>query len=292
MKKIRKVKNFTLVELLVSLGVFSILLIIFMQFFSGMRLVWTNAEKNANAHADVRIAMDMLSTLLSSLYYSTANTASGEIGHFLFRIDTGTNEPDELYFATKTKIDLAGSNPIRFIGVLIPNRAGNLGVPDSQAALYDKLYLTVLSNKEGGANAAVYRQLFPQFVDASGDNIISLATAATTLQDNLQGKLDDNNTPGTDTENRIKLLDNVVDFKVRLLKADGTAESGGVITAETREIEIAISVLSDSDYQEWVTTFGSTPVNAASLEFRALRQTTFTRRISIGDRSLLEDRYE
>ena len=81
MKQVKTRKNFTLVELLVSLGVFSILLIVFMQFFSGMRLVWTNAEKNSTAHTDVRVAMDYLSVLLGSLYYSTANTPNAEKGY-------------------------------------------------------------------------------------------------------------------------------------------------------------------------------------------------------------------
>ena len=282
MKQVKTRKNFTLVELLVSLGVFSILLIVFMQFFSGMRLVWTNAEKNSTAHTDVRVAMDYLSVLLGSLYYSTANTPNAEKGFFLFSVKANGNNPDEIYFATKTQIDLAGSNPVRFIGVLVPSSDNHLG---AGSALHDKLYLTVLSNKEGSNNAEVYRQLFPQFVGSDDNETILLSDALTLLTTNLQNKLKDNTTPAVDTPNRIKLLDNVVDFKVRLLKGDGSEESGGVITSATREIEISISVLTDDDYRQWST-------SANKDEFRALRQTTFTRRIYIGDRSLLEDQYE
>lgn len=291
MKNVRKKKFFTLVELLVSLGVFSILLIVFMQFFSGMRLVWSNSEKNSNTHADVRLAMDMLSTLLSSLYYSTANTESGEVGHFLFNVASGgADQPDRIYFASKTRIDLGGSSPIRFIGALVPNRSNPLG---GNANLYDKLYLTVLTNKEGGTNANVYRQLFPQFVDDSGENIVKLSAAASTLESNLNGKLMENLTPDTDTDNRIKLLDNVVQFKVRLLKADGTPESGSVITKDTRQIEIELSVLKDEDYRQWLNERGTAATEPdTAKEFRALRQSTFTRRIYLSDRSLQEDRYE
>jgi len=57
---VRMRRNFTLVELLVSLGVFSILLVLFMQFFSGMRLAWTNTEKRTDASYSARIAMDMV----------------------------------------------------------------------------------------------------------------------------------------------------------------------------------------------------------------------------------------
>ena len=158
--------------------------------------------------------------------------------------------------------------------------------------MYDKLYLTVLTNKEGTTNANVYRQLFPQFVNSS-NAIVPLTTAVSTLQSNLNVKLTENSTPGTDTDNRIKLLDNVVQFKVRLLKADGTPESGSVITKDTRQIEIELSVLKDEDYRQWLNERGTaaTESNTAK-EFRALRQSTFTRRIYLSDRSLQEDRYE
>ena len=59
--------KFTLVELLVSMGIFSILLVVFMQFFSGMRLAWTNSEKRTDAHYSARIVMDMLSALTSNM---------------------------------------------------------------------------------------------------------------------------------------------------------------------------------------------------------------------------------
>ena len=66
--------RFTLVELLVALGVFSVLLVVFMQVFSGMRLIWTNTEKRNETVSDARIAMDMVSVLLSSVYYSSASS--------------------------------------------------------------------------------------------------------------------------------------------------------------------------------------------------------------------------
>ena len=128
MKKYSRKYSFTLVELLVSLGVFSILLVLFMQFFSGMRLTWTNTEKRGDVSSDARIAMNMLSTLISATYYSTASLAPGEIGHFPYQIDPLTSRPGKMYFAVKTNVDLPGSNPIRFIGVQLPNATEPFGL--------------------------------------------------------------------------------------------------------------------------------------------------------------------
>ena len=293
MKKRRKNNFFTLVELLVSLGVFSILLVIFMQLFSGLRLVVANSELRTTNSTDIRVTMDLFSTLLGTLYYSTANTDSAEKGYFPFEVVQGganNNSIDQFYFATKANLDLAGTSPIRYVGFMVPNRFENLETEN--AVFYDKLFLTVLSNKEGTNNADVYRQLFPQFSD-SDDKLVKLATVKSTLTDNLKGKLRDNSTPETDTHNRIKLLDNVVEFKVRLLKADGTPESGNTITANTRQIEIRVSVLADKDYKEWVTLCEeATSEPSDAKKFRAVTQTTFCRRIYVDDHSLLEDTYE
>ena len=289
MRKFRKIKFFTLVELLVSLGIFSVLLVVFMQLFNNFSKVVTNSEARTANTIDVRNTMDLCSTLLSTLFYSTANTEASEKGYFPFAIVTGTPS-DQLYFATKAQIDLAGSSPIRYVGLMVPSRSASLGTTGT--AFCDKLFLTVLSNKEGSNNADIYRQLFPQFVNASND-LVPLSTAVGTLTNNLRTKLTDNSNPATDTDNRIKLLDNVVEFKVRLLKADGTPESGTVITSQTRQIEIIISVLEEKEYKEWVAMWGTqTSEPSAAQTFRISAQTTFRRRIYVVDHSLLEDSYE
>lgn len=69
MKKLVK-NRFTLVELLVSMAVFSILLVLMMQFFSGARTLWTANEKRAAIYADATVAMDLMSQLLQSTFYS------------------------------------------------------------------------------------------------------------------------------------------------------------------------------------------------------------------------------
>ena len=70
MKKLVK-NRFTLVELLVSMAVFSILLVLMMQFFSGARTLWTANEKRAAIYADATVAMDLMSQLLQSTFYNS-----------------------------------------------------------------------------------------------------------------------------------------------------------------------------------------------------------------------------
>lgn len=294
--------NFTLVELLVSLGVFSILLILFMQFFSGMRLVWTNTEKSNDTNYSVRITMDLLSELLGSAYYSNSPDFSGKTVQFPFHLKR--NEGDfkkmsAVYFATKASCELPGNCSVRFIGVQCPNKDNAYGfktVVDNSNKNIDKddlnkIYLTVISNaKEDVAgndikadNHEIYHCFWSsdgQFLDpANKTTPIGVKDALEKLGTKLDEKL-------KDPVQRIKLLDNVTEFRVRGFKADGTEITGDNVYEMPHEIEITISVLNDVDFATWSNS------NFANDEFRRQKQKTFSRRIYIGDRWKVEDKYE
>lgn len=72
---IKKAK-FTLIELIVVMGIFSMMLVAVMQIFAGTQNLWTNSENQVSAYADSRAAMDLITRLISnstSLYQEDAN---------------------------------------------------------------------------------------------------------------------------------------------------------------------------------------------------------------------------
>lgn len=292
MKKVISKKRFTLVELLVSLGIFSILLVLFMQFFSGMRLSWTNSEKRSEISSSVRLTMDMLSTLLSATYYSTASLYSGAEGQFPFQISNVAGRPGKMYFAVKTNMDLPGSSPIRFIGVQVPNASETFGVTGN--GLY-RLYLTVLSNDSSSGNGDVYPRYFPEFLDGSTPpNELSATAALGHLRTNLNNKLS-----GT-SNHKIELLRNVTGFRITSYDYDGaplpltTVGTENVVFCVPGAVEITISVLKDEDFTAWVNMKGGIAAAESSdaRAFRIEKQLTFTRRIHIGDRWKMEAEYD
>ena len=196
--------KFTLVELLVSMGIFSILLVVFMQFFSGMRLAWTNSEKRSDAHYSARIAMDMVSALISTMYYTNAGTDKfGKNVQFPFKLKragSDSSKPAALYFASKTNIDLPGTNPVRFIGIQYANPVNNdfkFGLSDERKELYS-IYLTTISNADKDAgdkdikakNFEIYHRFWPApvFLDASG-SATDAEGALSYLESTLDAKL-------------------------------------------------------------------------------------------------------
>ena len=93
-------RRFTLVELLVSMGVLVIILGFILQFFIGSQRLWQSMEQRNNLYADARVAMDVMTTMLQNSFYSE--------GGIPFRIDRGTNYRHKIYFATQSSQNLPG----------------------------------------------------------------------------------------------------------------------------------------------------------------------------------------
>ena len=293
-----KCRRFTLVELLVALGVFSVLMVVFMQLFSTMRLAWTNTQRRTDANANVRVAMDMISTLVGSAYlFNVPETSGSTVVRKLFPFKlTRASGGDAvgLYFASNARLDLPGSAPTRFVGILFPNPAHKLGLTESGTADekekakkdLNKLYLVIISNTS--ENAAVNQKIYhwfwpsPDLMKAENTVADNTAEAMDTLESKLKAKVV--------TTERVKLADNVTEFSVRLFKEDGTEADGSATATYTvpDSLEIRISVLSDGDYDTWVGLKGGpekTETSGSAAEtFRTAKQLTFTRRIHIGDR--------
>lgn len=66
----KRVRRFTLVELLVAMAVFVVLLGLLLQFFSGAQRMWINMEQRNNMYADARAVMDVLTTMTQNAFYA------------------------------------------------------------------------------------------------------------------------------------------------------------------------------------------------------------------------------
>ena len=332
--RMMKKSRFTLVELLVSLGVFSILLILFMQFFSSMRLVWTNTEKKTLSHQDVRVAMDIVASVISNMYYTNSNydylpdDATGFNSwsrvQFPFRVERNNSDdriPANMILATKSNLDFPGTVPVRFVGFFVPVPEEKLGVEltGNEKLLsckegFNKLFMTVLSNASkdlesdediSATNRNVYHCFWPspRFIDPDDDEkVMDVGGALSKLWENLKTKLkiefDDKNLPKAPVQ-RIKLLDNVTEFKITMYDKNGHEIGGEVVSTAPYEIEIKLSTLSKEKFEAWCALKGGVDKEEKKddegkipREYRQQNQNTYTRRIYIGDRWAMEEKYE
>lgn len=65
---------FTLLELLVSMGVFAILMFALMQFFTSAQSIWTRSNTRYDMYDNARLALNLMATDLQCLYYDDDKT--------------------------------------------------------------------------------------------------------------------------------------------------------------------------------------------------------------------------
>ena len=277
--------NFTLVELLVSLGIFSILLVVFMQIFSGMRLSLNNVEQNTEAQQDSSLCLNIASQLLESIVCVNVEENGSKVPFpfYVTRTSGSSDSSCNIYFATKARLDnLTGSNPVRFVALLYPHAGNTLEVDDADL---NKIYLTVLSNaavdgagKDVSAdNRDIYHKFWPapEFEDyntpaQARDGLIGALNAKAKKPD-----------AGIVLQRSV-LLENVTEFKVKLYDANGN-EVGATASSAfevPQSLELTVSVLPAPDFEIW----SKMAAGDAKLEFQRAKQLTSSRRIYIGDR--------
>ncbi|MBO4631443.1 MAG: hypothetical protein J5858_05935 [Lentisphaeria bacterium] len=95
MRKIKK-SFFTLLEVLVSMGVFSLLMLALMQFFSAAQGVWERTGNKAELFESAKTAMDILANDLACIYYEQDYDQS------LFKFfDISTSDTSKIAFAAQ-----------------------------------------------------------------------------------------------------------------------------------------------------------------------------------------------
>lgn len=259
MKKLRK-RRFTLVEILVSMAVFSILLMLMVQFFSSARTLWTANEKRTSVHADASVAMNLMSTLLQTTFYTEGGTP--------FQISNapasssaappGSGWNSSLMFVSSSAMNLPGG-VVRYLRF---QRGPTAGTDDNV------LQLRVFCDED-----ANFSQCFQPFG-------VSLSPSETE-----QGARNCINSflNGAPAATRIKpILRNVTGLKFLPLDRNGIPIYGATCTATPVAVEIELSLMIDeAAVREWAAMAAGT----AKDDFRTKNEYTFRRTVWLGDRT-------
>ena len=282
----QKRSNFTLVELLVSLGVFSILLLVFMQLFNSMRQGIEKTEKQVETRYSATVSMDIFSKLLNSIVLVEVEEGGAKkpFPFYLTRNTAKSDSPGSLYFATKARgaFFIGGSSSVKFAGLLYPCTGNDMGLAGNQL---HKIYLVSISNAAADASgkdiSASNRDLYHKFWPAPDfDGYDDAEKAREGLEEELKKKVKFTFSDTTG-EPPVVLVDNVTEFKVKLYDATGNevGKDTDKVSTLPDSLEITISILDQKDFEVWNTLSGS-----AKETFQRERQQTFSRRFYIGDR--------
>ncbi|WP_303056085.1 PilW family protein [Victivallis vadensis] len=283
MKYYGRKKFFTLVELLVAMSVFSILLVLMMQFFSGSQKLWVNTEQKTNLYSDARIAMDLMSTLLQNTFYAT--------GGVPFLIKNGTTENAQIYFPTQTKMDLIDDvGEVVFVSFQRGPSSGtgtDASDPDKKNRSNELLMLIFADNDDDHGSRYDFSFFFPPY----SSETMQFADAADNLKTTMDQKLS-----LKENGNCSVLLNNVTAFSLLPMVIDTSndsqmkPETGSTFKRIPYVIEIRLSLMDQKNYDFWDKQLKGRDSNLTSAEkkradeFRLQHEYTFTRAVYLSDR--------
>ena len=273
------------------MAVFSILLLIMMQFFSGARTLWTANEKRSAIYADATVAMDLMSQLLQSTIYNCDNgtpfainnsqaTAASAVpraadGVITASIVDGWNS--NIYFLSNSPLELSKGGSVRYLSFQRKTDTNVSGV-------YSNV-LEILVFSDSSAADLKFDQCFTPFgpdvvpANTPTDKYSQLKEANKHLNKVFYGEL---SSKFKDNEKKV-VLRNVTGLKFTPVDHTGIPIYGTTCNNLPAGIEIELSLMEN---EQTIRDYQALDTKALRDEFRLKNEYTFRRTIWLGDRTV------
>lgn len=259
-------ETFSLIELAVSISIFLIIIAIVMNFYGTARNVWTISENKRQTFEDGRIALELISRDLHTIYY-TPNTAP-----FWFKNKTTTGEWYD-------------AQSINFISLI--DMADDMG---SSSGMYEVKYFLwypengISSDSDGWLMRSVTGDASPKWNFAEYPLSVGLSGTNNALTAN-----NDSNEPAH------KLIPFVTRMEFNCFNRTGTAIAPNDNKPQELpySVELRISILSKSEWQKWISIGGSPAKaidgteamsNLSAAIFREKNEIIFSKTILLSER--------
>ena len=117
------IRHYTIVEVMVAMGIFLIMMTIMMQFFTSAQKVWNLASKKNMLYADARVAMNLMTRELQSMLYNNDDDGSTGIYPFWYEwtdiaADGKTRTKVDEYFVSNKDLPENGSTGKPYLTIL------------------------------------------------------------------------------------------------------------------------------------------------------------------------------
>ena len=245
------------------MAVFSILLTLMVQFFASARTLWTANEKRTSVYADASIAMNLMSTLLQTTFYTEGGMpfqiSGAPASSTAERPAAGWNST--LMFVSNSDMKLSDSSTVRYLRF---QRGPSAGTDDNVLQL--RIFCDTDTN---------FSQCFQPF----GVSPSPLNGKEDGARDCINAFL--TNT-ATDTAHLKPILRNVTSLKFLPLDRNGIPIYGASCTNTPVAIEIELSLMADeAKVREWA----AMAAGQAKDDFQTQNEYTFRRTVWLGDRT-------
>lgn len=242
MKKRLAKTHFTLLEIIVAMGVFSILVMVLMQFFTGAQKIWVGTENKNESYADARAAMNLMANLLQNNFYSAGEDMEGRTP-FQILHNNSAEISDKIYFVTQSPL------------TVVPDTKYNLSFIAIQR---DKTALKILGSSDG----------------------IGAASFVSNILDTKNNTWDNLFTQADQYPNKAVVIDRVTNIKFFPGKLNGNSISWFETISNPDQrvrgvpevIRIELTVIDKEGYEKWVAKGGGDPGVGESTEAKEFRK--------------------
>lgn len=255
----RKQSRFTLVELLVSMGILVVILGFILQFFVSSQKVWSSMSQRNRTYSDARVAMDIMTTMLQNTFYSE--------GGIPFRINQDSAGKHKIYFATRTMQNLPGE-ALKYVSFQRNSDSGKEA----------QLMVSVFCDKEND-----FGNYFPPYGLGS---ISNLGDARSGVVAKLNSNLN-NDSYGS------VLIKRVISFEVKPYEIQTSGSGIKPVTDSTYDeipfmVELKLKLLSPEKEKEWLNVWKDKPeTDSGRKDFLNENSYTFSRTVFLGEQSRL-----
>lgn len=260
MKTSRRKLKFTLVELIVAMAVFSILLLLMLQFFSGAQRIWNGMEKRNEIYANARIAMDLITAQLQNTFYTNAGIP--------FVIVNPDSDDSKIYFATRTGDQFPGNSSLKYMTFQRQNIAASSSETNADQYL---LKLAVFCDTTPGTPD--FSSFFPPY---GIEPITNFSVATNQLPARLNGLI------SNDQFSSI-IAENVTSFRIIPYELNSSfnivQDADSPVEKIPYMVELKLSLLSPEDFTRW----RALPAGEQD-EFQEQHEYTFSRTVYLGNR--------
>lgn len=276
-----KTRNrFTLVELLVTMGVFCVLLMVSMQIFGSAGKLWTRSEQKSNTFAAARVAMEFVAARIQTCVYTY---------EVPFQIYNKKGSGNNTYYT-----DVFFPTTVPMNRVFKDNASGSLKKLDKLSVRFVGFSLTdgvlqmrIFSDKMNDTAQQYndFSQLLPPYRKRNGttyDDACENIENALKLEPDSKYQIDK-------SRDHIDIIENVTAFKLIPFNPVGKAsyarielddDAGAVISTPPYLLEIEISVLdSKESFRKW-----KSASDNEKKEIETESGYTFRRAVLLGDR--------
>ncbi len=243
--------SFTLVELIVAMAIFSIMMMMVIGFFTDTQKLWSRTDDKNNMYADARIAMDLMSSALQSVYYQAAgDTYNQEI--FWFGATADNNTSGRLIFP----VNLSRNSPFY--------PSSHTSATEFQKAFYMSFWL---ENKLD--NGVIADQVLKVANDNGNTNFINAAAcpASTVFTNNTE-----------------TIVGHITELRFRLFGSGFNILNSGAYSSRVfpHAVQITLKMMPKNAFDTWIAQRGAGTENAAQLQFRQENEYEFVRIIYLG----------